>query len=61
MEILLKVSPESITTTHQISRMLEPLLNSRMNLNCNLLSLQINVREHRRGNQEWTIQRNWQH
>ena len=29
-EILLKVSPESITTTHQISRMLEPLLNSRI-------------------------------
>jgi hypothetical protein len=22
---------------------------------------QINVREHRRGNQQWTIQRNWQH
>jgi hypothetical protein len=23
--------------------------------------LQINVRENRMGNQEWTIQRNWQH
>jgi hypothetical protein len=22
---------------------------------------QINVRENRRGNQEWTVQRNWQH
>ena len=22
---------------------------------------QINVREYRRGNQKWTIQRNWQH
>jgi hypothetical protein len=22
---------------------------------------QINVREYRRGNQNWTIQRNWQH
>ena len=22
---------------------------------------QINVREHRRGNQQWTIQRNWRH
>jgi chloramphenicol 3-O-phosphotransferase len=23
--------------------------------------VQINVREYRRGNREWTIQRNWQH
>ena len=23
--------------------------------------IKINVREHRRGNQEWTIQRHWQH
>ena len=26
-----------------------------------LLTLKINVREYRRGNQEYTIQRNWQH
>ena len=26
-----------------------------------LLSEGINVREYRRGNQTWTIQRNWQH
>ena len=25
------------------------------------LTKQINVRENQRGNQEWTIQRNWQH
>ena len=24
-------------------------------------TVQINVREHRRGNQQWTIQRNWRH
>ena len=24
-------------------------------------TLRINVRENRRGNQQWTIQRNWQH
>ena len=23
--------------------------------------LEINIREYRRGNQQWTIQRNWQH
>jgi len=25
------------------------------------LLLYINIREHRRGNQKWTVQRNWQH
>ena len=28
---------------------------------CNWKLLKTNVRENRRGNQEWTIQRNWQH
>jgi hypothetical protein len=33
-----------------------------MQSTCNhLLQLRLNVRETRRGNQEWTIQRQWQH
>ena len=33
-----------------------------MQSTCNhLLQLRLNVGENRRGNQEWTIQRQWQH
>ena len=30
-------------------------------INVSIVKYEINVRENRRGNQEWTIQRNWQH
>ena len=34
---------------------------TQMTLKVRITGMQINIRENRRGNQEWTIQRNWQH